>query len=625
MTILITSDLVAKTDRLHSGQIKQVYSHSLSGGFAALLGGIVFVGALWDTISHTILIAWVSCYLAIFVVRLFLILAFPKEAPTGKELFTWGTLHTIITTLSGLVWTAAAVFIFPEDVEYLQIFMIVFVGGIVAGAAVVYSPTNEYLINILLVLVPLAARFIYQGTDHDLKIGVILLMFGGLMALLGHNIHKLYAELLTLRFEKDDLIEGLKADISSRIRAAAVTTQLRSQAEAAAAAKSEFLMNMSHELRTPLTAIIGFADLLSEQFFGKLNEKQLGYVSEISEAGRLLSQLINDILDLSKVDSGKMELCVSSVRLGHLLENSLNMVRQKAGKRGLGLNLSIQEGLEGIEIVADEIKLKQILVNLLSNATKFTPSGGHIRLGVERSNDDLIIRVSDTGIGLKPEDQHRIFEPFERLDSSLSNPEAGTGLGLALVGRLVGLHGGSVWAESDGEGKGSTFSFTIPLVQTSKDIKDSNEQFTAETIPAQRLIPNLPVDAKERLKVLVVEDNKTNMKLVVNLLEIGGYNPIQAFSAGEGIRSSEIYKPALIVMDISLPDMDGLAATRVIKSNPLTSHIPVIALTAGTMKIDEETAKESGCDAYFVKPFDIWIFYRTIVGLIKTVDEGQVE
>jgi two-component system cell cycle response regulator DivK len=161
-------------------------------------------------------------------------------------------------------------------------------------------------------------------------------------------------------------------------------------------------------------------------------------------------------------------------------------------------------------------------------------------------------------------------------------------------------------------------------VQTSKEIKDPEEQFTVGTSEVRRLIPNFPVDAKKRLKVLVVEDNKTNMKLVVNLLEIGGYNPIQAFSAGEGIRSSEIYKPALIVMDISLPDMDGLAATRVIKSNPLTSHIPVIALTAGTMKIDEETAKESGCDAYFVKPFDIWIFYRTLVGLIKTVDKGQV-
>ncbi|MFH0957222.1 MAG: ATP-binding protein [Pseudomonadota bacterium] len=619
------SDSVAKLNRLRQGQIRQIYSHSLGGGLAALLGGVVFAGTLWGTIPEARLIAWISVYVTIFVVRIFLILAFQREIPAGEELFIWGKRHILVTTLSGLVWTAAAVFIFPENVEYLQIFMIIFVGGIVAGAVVVYSATNEYLINILLVLVPLSARFMYQGGGHDPIIGVILFMFGGFMALLGHNIHELYSELLTLRFEKDDLIESLKADIASQERAAEVTTQLRAQAEAASAAKSEFLMNMNHELRTPLTAITGFADLLSEQFFGKLNEKQLGYVNEISQAGRLLSQLINDILDLSKVDSGKMELSVSSFRLSQLLENCLNMVRQKAVKRGLKLKLSIQGGLEATEVLADEIKLKQILVNLLYNATKFTPPGGHIELAVERKNDDLIMRVSDTGIGLKPEDQERIFEPFERLDSSLSTPESGTGLGLALVKRLVELHGGRVRAASKGEGKGSSFSFTIPFLEKSKVSNDKDQQFRAQSIPPQKLIPDIPMDAKERPKVLVVEDNKTNMKLVVNLLEAGGYNALQAFSAGEGIRSSEIYNPVLIVMDITLPDMDGLAATRIIKSNPSTSHIPIIALTADMIKINEKIAEESGCDAYFEKPLDIWTFFRTLSALIESGNQFQIE
>ncbi len=613
-------DSAVRQDRLRRAQINQVYSHSLSGGLAALLGGIVFAGSLWDTISHARLLAWSSCYFAIFVVRLLLVLEFRTATPAGKELFPWGTRHKLLTTLSGLVWTAAAVFIFPEDSEHLQIFMIIFVGGIVAGAVVVYSPTNEYLINILLVLVPLSGRFIYQGADHDSTIGVILLMFGGFMALLGHNIHKLYLELLTLRFEKDDLIEGLKADFASQERALEVTTQLRVQAEAASAAKSEFLANMSHELRTPLTAIIGFAELLSEQFFGKLNEKQLGHVREIFDAGHLLLQLINDILDLSKVESGKMELHVYSVRLCQLLENCLNLIRGRAGRQGLELDLVIQEDLAGIEILADEIKLKQILVNLLTNATKFTPSGGRIRLEAERSGDELIIRVSDSGIGLKLEDQQRIFEPFERLDSSLSSQESGTGLGLALVRRLVGLHGGSVWVQSEGEGKGSAFSFIIPLVEPSKEMKKTESLPGIGTIPAHRLIPDLPVDSKKRPKVLVVEDNETNMKLVINMLEAGAYMPLQAFSAEEGIRSSEIYKPALILMDISLPGMDGLAATRIIKSNPLTRHIPIIALTADTMKIDAAMAKESGCDAYLVKPVDIWILYRTIAGLVKSAD-----
>ncbi|MFA6224427.1 MAG: ATP-binding protein [Desulfomonilaceae bacterium] len=621
----MNGDPAGKPERLRRAQISQVYSHSLEGGIAALLGSLAFAGALWNTISHDRLIAWISCYVAIFTVRLLLVSAFRKAAPTGKELFPWGTRHILVTTLSGLVWTAAAVFLFPEDSEYLQIFMIIFVGGIVAGAVVVYSPTNEYLINILLVLVPLSCRFIYQGADFDAPIGWILLVFGGFMALLGHNIHKLYGELLTLRFEKDDLIEELKADILWRKRDNEATNQLRVQAEAANSAKSEFLTNMSHELRTPLTAIIGFAELLSQQFFGKLNEKQMAYVNDIFDSGHLLLQLINDILDLARVESGKMELKISSVRLSQLLENCQSMVRGRVARRGLDLDLVIQEDLTRIEILADEIKLKQILVNLLSNATKFTPSGGCIRLSVERFGDELMFSASDTGIGLKPEAKRLIFEPFEKLDSSLSCPESGTGLGLALVKKLVGLHGGRIWVESEGEGKGSTFSFVIPFLKSSKDRIEKTERFSgAATIRSQRLIPDLLVEAPEIPKVLVVEDNKTHMKLLVNLLEAGGYEVIQAASAEEGIRSLEINNPAIILMDMSLPGVDGLAATRIIKSNPITKHIPIVALTANTMKFDATIARESGCDAYLVKPVGIWIFYRTLAELVKSSDEDPV-
>jgi signal transduction histidine kinase/CheY-like chemotaxis protein len=619
-------DPAGKQERLRHAQISQVYSHSLAGGIAALLGGLAFAGALWNTISHDRLIAWILCYVAIFVVRLRLVSAFRKAAPTGKELLPWGTPHKLLTTLSGLVWTAAAVFLFPEDSEYLQIFMIIFVGGIVAGAVVVYSPTNEYLINILLVLVPLSCRFIYEGADFDAPIGSILLVFGGFMALLGHNIHKLYGELLTLRFEKDDLIEELKADISLRKRDIETTNQLKVQAEAANAAKSEFLTNMSHELRTPLTAIIGFAELLSQQFFGKLNEKQLVYVNDIFDSGHLLLKLINDILDLARVESGKMEPRISSVGLSQLLENCLGLVRGEVARRGLDLDLVIDEDLARIEILTDEIKLKQILVNLLSNATKFTPSGGCIRLTVERSGDELMFRVSDTGIGLKPEDQGVIFEPFEKLDSSLSCPESGTGLGLVLVKKLVGLHGGRVWVESEGEGKGSTFSFVIPFLKSSKDGIEKTKRFSgAVTIPSQRLIPDLLVEAPEIPKVLVVEDNKTHMNLLAHLLEAAGYKVIQATSAEEGIRSSEINNPAIILMDMSLPGIDGLAATKIIKSNPITQHIPIIALTANTMKIDATIARESGCDAYLVKPVGIWNFYRTLAELVKSADEDRIE
>ena len=397
--------------------------------------------------------------------------------------------------------------------------------------------------------------------------------------------------------------------------ALAEASRFRVQAEVASAAKSEFLTNMSHELRTPLTAVIGFSDLLGDQIFGKLNDKQLGYVKEISGAGRHLLILINDILDLAKVESGKMDIRMSPVDLTELLEHCLRMIRETAIKRGLNVSLKVSEEFYEGQIQADNVRLKQIVMNLLSNAVKFTPSGGTIRLEAERRGKEILLSVSDTGIGLKPDDQKRIFQAFEQLDGSFSRQEQGTGLGLALVSKLVELHGGRFLVESDGEGLGSTFSFFIPFI---REAKDAESQLAPASVRLKFQSPPDPsVAEKTRPKVLVVEDNESNMKYITDLLEDAGYEAIHAFSAETAIEQTEMAKPSLILMDISLPGMDGLTATKVLKSNPVTAHIPVVALTAHAMKDDESKSKEAGCDAYLLKPIDTKAFYRTLADIVR--------
>ena len=230
--------------------------------------------------------------------------------------------------------------------------------------------------------------------------------------------------------------------------------------EAANRHKSEFLANVSHELRTPLNAIIGFSEVLLEKYFGELNEKQNEYVDDILSSGRHLLSLINDILDLSKVEAGRMELEVTTFHLPDAIDNALLLVRERASRHGIKLEHVIDERLG--EFTGDERKIKQILVNLLTNAVKFTPEGGRVKVEARLGDSAVILSVVDTGIGIAKEDQEAIFEEFRQAGGNYAHKREGTGLGLTLTKRFVEMHGGKIWVESE-VGKGSTFTFTLPI------------------------------------------------------------------------------------------------------------------------------------------------------------------
>jgi signal transduction histidine kinase len=231
------------------------------------------------------------------------------------------------------------------------------------------------------------------------------------------------------------------------------------QLEIANKHKSEFLANMSHELRTPLNAIIGFSEVLLERMFGEVNDKQDEYLKDIHASGRHLLQLINDILDLSKVEAGRMELEASRFRVPESIDNAMTLIRERAQRHGITLGKDVDPAVD--EVVADERKFKQILLNLLSNAVKFTADGGRVDVLARRTPDALEVAVRDTGIGIAAEDQKLVFEEFRQVGNDYTKKQEGTGLGLALARRFVGLHGGTITVESE-PGKGSTFTFTIP-------------------------------------------------------------------------------------------------------------------------------------------------------------------
>ena len=239
--------------------------------------------------------------------------------------------------------------------------------------------------------------------------------------------------------------------------------RLYRQLETANRHKSEFLANMSHELRTPLNAVIGFSEVLQERLFGELNEKQADYVNDIHTSGKHLLALINDILDLSKIEAGRMELELTEFNLPAMLETALMLIRERATRHGIALTLDVAPGLDTLH--GDERKLKQVMLNLLSNAVKFTPDGGSIGVRARAAGEGVEISVTDTGVGIAPEDQAAVFEEFKQVGKDSARKAEGTGLGLALTKKFVELHGGTMRLES-APGRGSSFTISLPLAPT---------------------------------------------------------------------------------------------------------------------------------------------------------------
>lgn len=419
---------------------------------------------------------------------------------------------------------------------------------------------------------------------------------------------------MTVTFLRDDEgkpvgILGISRDISERKQAAeqleralATATRLRAEAEAANVAKSEFLANVSHELRTPLNAIIGFSEILLDKVFGELNDKQLRYINHVLNSGHHLLRLINDILDLSRVESGKMELLATGTHVRPLMENSLSMIRETALKNRLTTTLRIGKELERTCLRLDQVKLKQIMVNLLSNAVKFTPAGGSIEIDASLEAGALKVRVCDTGIGLNPGDRDRIFHSFHQVDSSYARLQPGTGLGLALTRRLVELHGGRIWVESEGEGRGSTFTFAIPAIVEKSGEQDVEDESISGVLSAGEQTPAKSNDFQNhRPRVLVVEDDPATSELIGNYLSDAGYVVVEAFDGSQALKEASRQPLLAITLDVIMPIRDGFDTLIELKRSVETRDIPVVLVT---IYDDKKLALALGAADLITKPVD---------------------
>ena len=384
--------------------------------------------------------------------------------------------------------------------------------------------------------------------------------------------------------------------------------------------KNEFLANMSHELRTPLNGILGFAQILLTGFRGPLNLEQQKYVRLIEQSGQRLQGLISDLFDIARIEAGELVLHPEPVEIAEICQASLAAVQEAARQKNIAISYLPDPAAQRLQV--DRLRLKQILVNLLSNAVKFTPAAGQVGLQVQAipQNNAVQFIVSDTGIGIAPENLQLAFSPFVQVDGSLSRPQEGAGLGLALVKRLVELHGGSVAVESE-PGAGSRFYVRLPWLPETETwhLLEPQADWPPVRPAADTGAALEPAALESRGTILLAEDNEMNLMAVGDFLQSIGYQMVYARDGAEALAMAQTNPPDLILMDIQMPVMDGLQATRRLRAEARFTATPIVALTALAMPGDRERCLEAGANDYLSKPVRLVDLERLVTELIDKV------
>lgn len=414
-----------------------------------------------------------------------------------------------------------------------------------------------------------------------------------------------FAQELSLTLTENNLLICVCRDISDRKQYETQLQETNAELARATRLKDEFLANMSHELRTPLNAILGMSEGLQEAVFGNITGPQAKALKTIERSGTHLLELINDILDLAKIEAGQVKLHFMPTTISSLCQSSLAFVKQLALQKNLQLKVQIPSHLPSLMV--DERRIRQVLINLLNNAVKFTPEGGSILLEVNIEPTDppsqivpnfIRFSITDTGIGISPEDLSNLFQPFVQVDSALNRQYQGTGLGLSLVKRLVELHEGQVEVTST-VGQGSCFAFKLPCTEvlTPPPNSASNPLFSG----ISPIIEITEADGSTPL-ILLAEDNEANILTISSYLEAKGYRLVVANNGEAAIALAQTHHPSLILMDIQMPGMDGLEAMQHIRNQPELVNIPIIALTALAMAGDRDKCMAAGANDYLTKP-----------------------
>ncbi|MCC7327587.1 MAG: response regulator [Burkholderiales bacterium] len=579
-------------ERIRAEQIRMVYMHSPTTTGGSLVAAAFLIAVLWDTVSHASLLAWGATMVVYQVFRIASYRRYLAARPSAAHSRPWGRLYILMTTIAGCLWGSTGILFYVPESTISQVYLCLVLFGVASltiPTLSLFAPAFYPLV--VLVLMPFILRSLATGQREQIALAIPLVIALVMSVTFGRKINRLIDESISRRFENLSLVE--------------IAERARREAERSNRAKSEFLAAMSHELRTPLNAIIGYSELMTQQPARFGTQGAQDPLERVLRAGRHLLNLINELLELAKIEAGKTSFAFEDVDVAALLRDVASTTQSLADQNQNQVFVSAPDTLAPMR--TDPKRLTQVILNLLSNACKFTDNG-RIDISLVQVQSDgrtwLELAVKDTGIGMSHEQTERLFEEFFQGDAATHRKYGGTGLGLAISRRICRAMGGDLNVVSE-LGKGSTFTARLPE-QPPQDAAipepARRESVTATGSPAQRTGV-----------VLVIDDDREAREQAAERLADHGFDIATAPDGMTGLQLARKLNPSAITLDIVMPGLNGWSVLAALKEDPELFAIPVVVLAALGSEVKKGFAL--GAAACLSKPVDYGLLADTLKGL----------